>query len=115
MCLCFSFTVEDVIDYINILAASLYCFAFAVLCQMENTESSRGQTPSAVCIDLEELLKRLDSLSNCMDQLACMYGSSTLFLPFTLPASINYAIELTSDGFANMQSKRYNSCLRSAK
>lgn len=59
-------------------------------------EKSTEQATSAACIDLENILKGLDSLSTCMDQLACMYDclspSTALHLH---KVSINYASEMT--------------------
>ncbi|KAM8909389.1 uncharacterized protein AB9W97_006265 [Spinachia spinachia] len=37
---------------------------------MENTERSAEQGPSKTCIYLQNILRGLESLSNCMDQLA---------------------------------------------
>ncbi|KAL7395782.1 hypothetical protein ABVT39_023267 [Epinephelus coioides] len=65
---------------------------------MENTEKSTEQATSTACTDLENILKGLDSLSNCMDQLACMYNK---FIPIhslhtsKMSVSINYASKMT--------------------
>lgn len=60
-----------------------HLFSLAIIYQMENTEKSTEPATSAVSIDLEYILKRLDSMSNCIDQLACMYECLTHFSPFT--------------------------------
>lgn len=58
---------------------SLFCSY--LICQMEK---NTGQAASPTCTDLENILKGLDSMSNCMDQLACMYyylSLSNVFMP----------------------------------
>lgn len=54
------------------------CCCNAIVFQMENTEKSTEQATSTTFIELENILKGLDSLSNCMDQLACMYHPNPL-------------------------------------
>ncbi|TDH08022.1 hypothetical protein EPR50_G00112630 [Perca flavescens] len=53
-----------------IIIFNITVFSYAIIFQMENTETSTEQAISTACIDLENILKGLDSLSNCMDQLA---------------------------------------------
>lgn len=50
------------------------CFAvYVIILQMEHTGKGTEQADSTACIDLENILQKLDALSNCMDHLACMY------------------------------------------
>lgn len=45
--------------------------------QMENTEKSSEIANSATFADLENMLQRLENLSNHMDLLACMYHTES--------------------------------------
>lgn len=45
--------------------------------QMENTEKSSETANSAAFADLENILPRLENLSNHMDLLACMYHTKS--------------------------------------
>ncbi len=61
----------------GIIIVNLFYFD-VIIFQMEDTEKSAEQAASAACIDLENILRGLDSLSNCMDQLACTYDCLSL-------------------------------------
>lgn len=64
---------------------------------METTEKSTEQAASPTYIDLDNILKGLDSLSNCMDQLACMCDSlfRCTLCTSEMSAGINYASKMT--------------------
>lgn len=54
---------------------------------MEKTEKSPeqpGDCGNINSIDLEQIIKELDSLSHCMDQLACVYDFLSCFF-YVLP------------------------------
>lgn len=44
-----------------------------IVSQMEYTKTCAEQAAPTSCIDLRNVLRGLDSLSNCMDQLAGMF------------------------------------------
>lgn len=61
------------------------CF---VIVQMENTEKRSEEEKSTACADLENILQKLETMSNDMDQLACMYHTESNSQSLTVKPNI---------------------------
>lgn len=72
-----SVRVLDAVCFVLLFTALLWVF-FVFLLQMDNTEKSPVEEGnSATCDNLENILQKLENLSNYMDQLACMYHTGS--------------------------------------
>lgn len=54
---------------------SFHLHSYVIIFQMETSDKFAEQASSTSCIDLGNILRGLDSLSSCMDQLARMFDS----------------------------------------